>query len=678
MLNPEGLNTNPLNNKEYTDRYRELAKFWSKLPVYEKGKEIMESLEKNQVILITSQTGSGKSVLMPRFVLETYNYEGKVVMTLPKQMLTVSNATFQADILDIELGKEIGYVYKGSDRKYIQDSNRLVYATDGTIVAKLMKDPLLKDINAIIVDEVHERKVQIDFLIYLLKQTCILRPDFKLILMSATVNEHIFREYFKEFKYSHIDVGGKRNYEIESIFLKEPLDKSYTDYALNLIKNILLENPDDDGDIMLFVTSINETYEICRKINTDKIYNDLFCIEVYSGIDNNVQELLQDKKLLIDKTNKSRKLVISTNVAESSLTISNIKYVIDSGLELFSYYDWDTQSRVLKKQLITKSQVKQRMGRTGRTGTGICYHLYTKSMYDSMEDYPSPAILTSNIYTECLRLLNLSTINNVNNLKDILSKFIEPPKETYINQSIKYLKKLELIENNEISKLGKIISDMQMDVEKALTLYMSYHLNCSKEVSKILSILDTTRNNISELFYTVKNEDNKKIYEKYDKAKKSLMHKYGDHLTLLKIFETYQTKKDDNKKLNNWLYDKFLKRDILEKSLKTYRKILDIKHTVLNGLEKLNFDLLSNYSLEERILSCFIYGFKINIAYPNKDNGYHNDFNSNLSISRESWINYNKKNSKILYCELFTNLTGARTKINIVICSYIPKKIIKI
>lgn len=695
MLNPDGIGLNPINNKEYSDKYRKLSTFWTKLPSYSKAKEIINSIIKNQVVLISSGTGSGKTVMIPRYALESCDYKCKIGVTLPKQILTVSSASFQADILDVELGKDVGYVYKGSDRNYIKDTNILVYATDGTIVSKLLKDPELREFNCIIIDEAHERKVQIDFLLYLLKQTCIMRPDFKLIIMSATINEHIFINYFKDFKFDYINISGQTNYPIKSIYLEKQLlnQSEYINIGIEIIKS--LEKKQESGDILFFVTSVQDTKDVCKILSDiDSIY----CVEIYSGVNKEKQKIAQEPNLYKQTKNKTRKVVIATNVAESSLTIDNIKFVIDSGLELFNYYDFKKDSSVLTKKLITKAQVRQRMGRTGRTSEGICYHLYTLKQFEQMEDYPSPSIQTSNIYEECLKLMNIDTINTTNNVKKILKQFIEPPLNESVSYAFNKLTKLGLIKNNELTKLGRIVSDMNVSPEKGIAIIIAYNLNCMREVVMIISLQQVTKNNISELFFepveNVKfvdpiklnrsdmgkiNTNNQtrqinRLIEKFTNAKNKLMHKSGDHISLLKIMKKYIDIR--NKKSSTWIYDNFLKESVLDKAYNNYKKIYYTCKQKLDGLTKIeiNHDIKNEY---DKILTCFIYGIEpINIAHYTTDKYYLTTNNEKVKITKESWINIQNNKDKIkivLFDELFT----FDDKTHMVMVSILTQKIIK-
>lgn len=683
ILDPSGKNNNPFTDAPYSDRYKELAKLWSQLPVYEKAQELIDTIRNHQVVLLIAGTGSGKSVIIPKLTAHAFDYKGHVVMTLPKQIIAKSAAEFASATLDVELGSFVGYQYKGSEKRGKSDKTQLLYATDGTIVARLLKDPVLREFDAVIVDEAHERKVQIDFLLYLLRNVLAIRPEFKIIIMSATVNEDIFTSYFSEYKFISLNISGKPNFPIESIFTTKPIGPNdYLERGMEIIKFILKtddQNKKGAHDILFFVTSVNETIEICDKLRES--YNDVFPIEVYAGMKADDQELAQNKDLYRTKTGKKRKIVVATNVAESSLTIDGIKFVIDSGYELFSYYDPDRRAKILKRKLITNAQARQRMGRSGRTEPGVCYHLYTKDDFDNkMKRFPEPNIRLSNIYAECLRLLNIPQIETLDNLISVLNNFIEPPAKEYIDSAITQLLQLGLINNERITSLGKLVADLQADPEAGLTLYASYQLNCMKEVVAILAVIDASKNSMSELFRLPQNIINdesddkdryKYLHDKYKTAKKSLMHRYGDHLSIMKLFYKFLSKSKNNDKLNDWLYKHFLKLTTLEKAKTYFRKGVGKAMSAFKDIKKDIADIME-YDIDYRVMTAFYFGYKNNIGYyKEKDRAYNTNYAKRVQINKESFMTMHEKPKKlVLYHELFAS--EMRTDMNIV--SMIPKK----
>jgi pre-mRNA-splicing factor ATP-dependent RNA helicase DHX15/PRP43 len=720
ILDPEGKNNNPLTNNPYSDRYKELAKFWSKLPVYAKIHEIIEDIKNNQILLCLSSTGSGKSLLLPKIALHTYNYNGKIAMTLPKQIITKSAAEFSALTLDVDLGQDVGYQYKGSPPEAKSNKTKILYCTDGTIVAKALNDPMLKEYDCVIVDEVHERKTQIDFLIYLLRETVKLRPEFKVIFMSATINTSIFEKYFENFKFKLIDLGGTRTYPITSHFFDKSIDyKLITDEGFKILLNILeTDNPSKPGahDIMLFVTSSNEAFTICKKLNNIiaeekkgkcKITcsGDIFCIEVFAGMDEKKQELAQNKDLYKNNTKFTRKVVIATNVAESSLTIDGIKYVIDSGYELSSIFDPENRAKKLDRRIITQAQAKQRMGRGGRTEPGICYHLYTKQEFeDTMDKFPQPDIKTSDITSECLKLLGNSNINNIENLVSILSNFIEPPQESYIKVAFNNLTQLGAIEKGTITKLGKILINIpENNIFMATSILFGKIYNCSKEIMKISSLIDAIKGNISELYnlpttilqdkqgIVHDNEYNKMVESlnnKFNNARSKFAHKNGDHISLLNIYDKfnseYEKHPNNNDKLYEWTYDKFLKINPLLKAVKQYKKLKMQVNKIIN--RKPNIDDLGikyhqeilSMDVNDRVICCLLLGFRLNTAFKNSNkDSYQTQFSKNIriNISKMSFLTLKDKDPKnVFYHELFISMG----KNELLIVSNIPKKIIKL
>ena len=620
ILDHKGVNLNPLTNIAFSEEYKKLGKIWSQFPAYFKAKEIIKSITSNQVLLIVSGTGSGKTVLVPKFALHSLDYKGKLAITLPKQIIAKSAAEFAAKTLDVKLGEEVGYQYKGESRK--SDKTKLLYATDGTIVARLLNDPLLQEFNGVIIDEAHERKVQIDFLMYLLKQTLKKRKDFKVIIMSATINADIFSNYFSKFKFKKIDIGSESYYPVESIFLKQSISyKNFLSYGIDIIKEITKKDP--QADILFFITSTKEANDVCKKLEDKSGY----CVEVYSGIDKKKQELAQSIDLYKEEGKYNHKIVVATNVAESSLTIDGIKYVIDSGLELKSFYDPKIRARKLDKVLITQAQAKQRLGRTGRTQPGFCYHLYTKDDFEQMQSYPEPDIRTSNISQECLRLLNVDFINNVNDLLKTFSDFIEPPRDIYINDSLKTLKHLHFIKDNNLTKLGELASTLNTEPEIALCFIISVFYECSYEIAKIYSMISSCRNNINALFITatdlLKNNNKlksmeNKIKQKYLQAKNKFKHSSGDHISLLRLYDAYYQKGKNKNTIDEWTYRHFLKGRTLRKAVKenrrtTYKiqqlKTPENKQIIDKHITKLGLKKNLEEPVENRILYCIYHAF---------------------------------------------------------------------
>jgi HrpA-like RNA helicase len=633
ILDPLGKNKNPLTNLDYSNNFKELAKKWSKLPAYKNAKKIIQSLEKHQVFLVISGTGSGKTVLMPKFLLHYFDYKKKIAITLPKQILTENMASYASKILEVPLGKQVGYKYQGSKKMYNDETN-LLYTTDGTIVQKLMNDPELKDFDGVIIDEAHERKVQIDIMLLLLKNVLEKRKDFKLIIMSATINAEIFEKYFENFNFQKIELGGKTNYPIESIYLEKPIKQSeYLEKGISIIKKILQQDKVDN--ILFFVTSSNEAFDVCKKINVIKSQFKPICVELYANMPKTREFIAVDINEYKTQGHNV-KIIVSTNVAESSLTVEGITYVIDSGYELLSTYEPKIRASKLELKMTSKAQILQRKGRTGRTGPGICYHLYTEKEFNKLEEYPQPDIRTANISSEILGLLK--NVKEVKKVKEILNNMIEPPKKEYVKYILEDFKNIKLIKDKKITTKGEVISKIPIsDIYLGNCMLYSYIYNCSREMSLIVSLLEATNNNMGKIF--AKPPEDKK--EEHKRAKDKFKHKYGDHLSILNIMQQFKKQKKEDKK-KDWCFKNFLNYKNLTKALKnSYR----LQNNPLNESKQ------NNMKIDDRILFCLSKGLETKTANLESNNFYKTKYTNKAKISRQSYI---KKNvSNIIFSELF-------------------------
>lgn len=698
ILDPEGKHNNPLTGEPYSDTYKELGKVWSTYPGYDKRAEIIEAIRDHQVVLIQAATGSGKTVLTPKYALHVLEYKGAIAITLPKQLVAKSAAEFAAKTLDVELGKEVGYKYKGSPKEMLSDKTKLLYATDGTIVQKLLNDPELTEFDAVIIDEAHERKVQIDFLLFLLREALKKRPKLKVIIMSATVNADIFKNYYKDFKFKNMELGGKRTFPIDSHFLDSTSKyDDLLDVGFKILVDILKkDDPDKKGahDIIFFVVSSNDAKTLCSKLKelTDKetkdtckitCKGDIFCVEVYSGMNRDRQDLAQDKSAFKKDSNYNRKVVIATPVAESSLTIDGLKYVIDSGYQLYGTYDPRKRARRLERELITNAQAKQRMGRAGRTEPGICYHLYTKTDFeDGMEKFPQPDIRISDISDECLKLLQADNIQTTDNLKNVLEQFIEPPKKEYVDTALTTLMQLGATEDSKITKLGVLMSNIATNnIMASSAIIFGKMYNCSREIMKIISMIDAIKINLRELFYVRTDIDEKKAMKIIDDTRKKFSRKCSDHLSLLDIYEEFfnQYKKDNAKQ---WVRKYSFKFDTLIKAKETYERMkIQVNNLIKEQLDPKNIDLeynddIAKLDLEDRILCCLVIGFRTNIAIKRPDGTYRTKYSDeNYKMNRQSFTSFCANQPKhVFYHELFISM--GRAELNLV--SRISDKITEI
>lgn len=544
ILDPEGKHPNPLTNQEYSQNYLKLAQVWSTYPAFQKSKEILDSIKNNQLTFIISGTGSGKTVLIPKFALHYTNYQGKVGVTLPKKAVTVSAASFAAKTLDVELGEQVGYVHKGSDKKMINDKNKIVYMTDGVLIMKFIKDPLLTDYKVIIIDEAHERKIQIDVLMLFLKNILQSgkRPDLRVIIMSATIDGEKYQKYFSGIKSEIIQISGKPNYEITTYFLERP-SMSYLVDGMKIIDKLV--QTENKKDILFFITTSNEALQMCRNIRPK--YPKVYCIEVYANMDKNLQIYAESRDKYLELGNYDQKIVMATNVAESSLTIDGLKYVIDSGYELYSYFDPDVCGQILEKRLITKAQALQRRGRVGRTEPGICYHLLTKMQFDSLGEYPAPDILKQDITMNMLQIIKMTDGKNFSDGLQLMNQLMDPPQKSYVQLAHDIFQLYHIIDaDGQLNRIGFDISQFSSwPINRSLFLIYAYQLQCARDASVIIAMMERLDGKLSNLFYksdTICDSGCQKPSSK--QLMQKLVQKRGDHLTYLKIYQEFDAASD--------------------------------------------------------------------------------------------------------------------------------------
>jgi HrpA-like RNA helicase len=482
ILDPEGVSNNPFTNEPYKNiyydqtknfskkntTYQKLASIWSKFPMYTKREEAINLIYDNNVVLVVSGTGSGKTVLTPKFALHCMNYQGRIAITNPKRTPTKENTLFSAMCMDVKVGSYIGMRYRDSEKSAYSSDCRLIYCTDGWILQLLQKDPLLMELDMVIIDEAHERNVNIDLLLLLLKQLVLKRPSFKLIIMSATIKTEIFSNYFptSQFKFAMLDAGQQPNHPIKSIYLNKPINKydangniidnNYFDVAVDKVVSLLKET--DEGDILVFFPKKSDTTDGCSQlgIRLDRLNRELgkkiYCASLTSSKKTKEEEEMVINSEKYKQNGKfGRKVVFATEVAESSITIDGLLYVIDTGLVNKLVYYSDKNMESLEMKFISKASHKQRRGRTGRTAPGTCFCLFTEEEYNKkFPEYTQSPILNTDLSKYLMTFLS-----NQNFISHIQFP-ITYKKDEKANKKENDLKKQEIVASTNTNKHKRI------------------------------------------------------------------------------------------------------------------------------------------------------------------------------------------------------------------------------
>ncbi|ETO21916.1 RNA helicase [Reticulomyxa filosa] len=536
------------------------------LPVSRHEKEIIRTVAKNQVVLIVGATGSGKTTQVPQFMLELKREQvGKstqVICTQPRQVAATSVAERVAKEMNCSLGSTVGYQIR-FERK-ASDNTELMYVTEGILVRWILspEHANFKGFSIVIVDEAHERTVNTDILMALLKKRIQMSKDsnnkdmpfFRAVIMSATMDKNRFQSYFPG-NPDVVDIPG-RVYPVARNFLSEPV-QDYVKTAAEIAYGIHSSLGNESGDILIFLTGSQEIDDCIRHIDDLKRGSqsprELLAIKFHSHIANAKQDVF--RKAL----SSQRKCVVATNIAETSLTIDGIVYVIDCGMSKQKLYDEAKHVDALEIRPISKASVKQRVGRAGRTKPGMSFHLYPLKNYEMLENENQPEILRVSMIYETLCMLALGIENPLE------FDYIDPPSETTVARAVNMLFHLKAIDDKgKLTKEGKHLTDFPLDPRLSKALLAASKYGVVNEVLSIAAMLEIheklsgrsdSKDNNSDDDDNNGDDDNDNDGNGYGRRYKKgpsqnrpknpmkiYKHCDGDHLTLLNIFNAYKHK----------------------------------------------------------------------------------------------------------------------------------------
>ncbi len=492
------------------------------LPITAKKDEIIDAIVKNQVVIISGETGSGKTTQLPKFCLFAgRGVFGKIGCTQPRRIAAITVCARIAYELGEETGKSVGYKIRFTDKTHKDSYIKIM--TDGILLAEANNDPYLNEYDTIIVDEAHERSLNIDFILGILKTLLKKRKDLKLIITSATIDTDKFSKAFDNAPV--IEVSG-RMFPVDIRYLPaepEPEkndDKSYPDLAAEAVDKIIKENP--YGDMLIFMPTEQDIREATETLEGRK-YRSVEIIPLFAKLPASEQ-----KKVFFPLS--SRKIIISTNIAETSITIPGIKYVIDTGLARIPHYTPRSRSTALPVLPVSKSSADQRKGRCGRVENGICVRLYTKENYEARCLYTLPEILRSNLAEVVLRMIALK-------LGDVSSfPFIDKPSPKSINDGYDILLELGAIKQEEGNKAlysltptGRLMASLPVDPRLSRMLIEAPDRGCLEEITVIAAAISSQDPRQRPADKT----------EEADRAHKVFSDPLSDFITLLNIWNKY-------------------------------------------------------------------------------------------------------------------------------------------
>ncbi len=414
------------------------------LPVYQHKDMILEALKNNQAIVVESPTGSGKTTQLPVILNEAgYAVKGIIGVTQPRRIAAISVSEFISKQLGQPLGGLAGYKMRFEDRTGTETKIKIM--TDGILLQEMKLDPILSRYSVIMVDEAHERSLNIDFILGLLKRVLEQRPDFKVIVSSATINAQVFSEYFGQCPIVKIDA---MTFPV-SVIYDPPVAETVEDALQLKIEQIVNRVVQDgrDGDILIFLPGEKAIKDCLQRLSVCEVRRSLHLIPLYSRLGKEEQEKVFDKAPF-----GKRKVIVSTNIAETSVTIDGVTSVLDSGLSKLNYYNPKTFMSSLIETPISKASCNQRKGRAGRTREGYCYRLYSRKDFENRNLFTTEEIYRTDLSEVVLRMAELG----ISDFEEF--DFISKPGREPILSAIETLTLLDALEpDRSLSKIGQMM-----------------------------------------------------------------------------------------------------------------------------------------------------------------------------------------------------------------------------
>lgn len=478
------------------------------LPIVRMRQRILDVVRAHQVTLVVGATGCGKTTQVPQFLLDAGFAEyGSIACTEPRRVAVVAVAHRVAEERASQLGEEIGYQIRFE--KQISARTKVKFVTSGVLLRETISNPMLSEYACVVVDEAHERDIFNDFLLSYLKKVVAERPDFRLVIMSATLNWREFIRFFPDAKLMYIP---SECYPIATEY--RPVGKSSLAEGIES-EVVKIHTSGTKGDILIFLPGEREIREVVDRLEALRLRG-LVCLPFYGGLN------VENQKAIFRRT-QERKVIVATNIAESSLTIEGLVYVIDSGVEKLAGYDSYYGIDTLNLSRISKSSAEQRKGRVGRTQPGVCIRLYSEDEFNARPRETVPEILRSDLSGLVLAMKSLKL--------DTAFEFLDRPVSSLWLSAEKKLRSFEVLdESGNLTFYGTQIARMPIDAHVAHFILTSIRWGCLEAAVTIAAMLAAGRFSfVKDLYENVELEAAKERFADPD----------SDFLTLLNIWDAY-------------------------------------------------------------------------------------------------------------------------------------------
>ncbi|MBQ0720841.1 MAG: ATP-dependent RNA helicase HrpA [Gammaproteobacteria bacterium] len=467
------LTTEALASQALVEKRRQLVSplsFPEELPVSARRDEISAAIAANQLVIIAGETGSGKTTQLPKICLELgRGVEGLIGHTQPRRIAARTVAQRIAEEVNTPLGEVVGYQVRFQDHS--NDNTLVKLMTDGILLAETQRDRYLNRYDTLIIDEAHERSLNIDFLLGYLKQILPKRPDLKVIITSATIDVERFSKHFNDAPV--IEVSG-RTWPVDIHYRPLGEDEELASGIANTVEDLLALPK--RGDVLVFLSGEREIREAAKELRQRDIPH-LDVLPLYARL-----SLAEQTKVF--KAHRGTRVVLATNVAETSLTVPGIRYVIDSGYARISRYSYRTKVQRLPIEAVSQASANQRSGRCGRVSEGVCVRLYSEQDYLQRPEFTDPEIVRTNLAAVILQMMRLG----IGSVRDF--PFIEPPDSRLINDGFLLLKELDAVDGQErLTASGKPLSQFPVDPRMGRMLLAAAGEGSLKEVLIIVAML---------------------------------------------------------------------------------------------------------------------------------------------------------------------------------------------
>ncbi|HSE09303.1 MAG TPA: ATP-dependent RNA helicase HrpA [Nocardioidaceae bacterium] len=458
------------------------------LPVAERRDDIAAAIRDHQVVIVAGETGSGKTTQLPKICLELgRGVRGVIGHTQPRRIAARSVAERIAEELGTELGSTVGYQVRFTDKSSSDTLVKLM--TDGILLNELQHDRMLSAYDTLIIDEAHERSLNIDFIIGYLRQLLPKRPDLKVVITSATIDPERFARHFADASGKPapiVEVSG-RTYPVEVRYrplVEETYDddegetvvRDQTEAIVDAVRELVEEGP---GDILVFLPGeqeIRDTADVLAKVRPRRAVDEFDVVPLYARLSSAEQHR-------VFEAHTKRRVVLATNVAETSLTVPGIRYVVDAGFARISRYSFRTKVQRLPIEPISQASANQRKGRCGRVEAGICIRLYSEEDFESRQEFTDPEILRTNLASVILQMTALG-------LGDVARfPFVDPPDQRNVKAGVQLLEELGALEAGRLTKLGRQLVVLPIDPRLARMVIEADRLGCLREVLVVAAAL---------------------------------------------------------------------------------------------------------------------------------------------------------------------------------------------